>query len=164
MLPPKTLVVGTPISMTSYSEVVETLGQRPADRATVIAVCNVHSVMSARRNRELASALENADVATSDGVPLVWGIRWTARPEQERVYRPELMRRTIAGTVDRGWRHYFYGSSPETLSALETAFKEMATEARFVEIHSPPFRPLTDEETKAVSTEIHTALAPTSSG
>ena len=71
-----------------------------------------------------------ADIATSDGVPLVWGIRWTARPDQERVYGPELMRRTIAGTVDRGWRHYFYGSSPETLAALETAFKKLAPEAR----------------------------------
>lgn len=140
--------------MTSYAEVIDALDHRPSDRATVVTVCNVHSVMSARRDRELANALSNADIATSDGVPLVWGIRWTARPEQERVYGPELMRQTVAATVDRGWRHYFYGSSPETLAALEAAFKEIAPDARIVGTHSPPFRPLTQEETDAVLADI----------
>jgi N-acetylglucosaminyldiphosphoundecaprenol N-acetyl-beta-D-mannosaminyltransferase len=143
--------------MTSYSEVVEILGERPTDRATVVAICNVHSVMSARRSRELADALENADIATSDGVPLVWGIRWTVRPEQERVYGPELMRRTIASTVDLGWRHYFYGSSPETLAALEAAFMRIAPGACIVGTHSPPFRPLTAAETEEAVANIRAA-------
>lgn len=157
MFPPKTPVVGTEISMTSYAEVIDALGQRPSDRATVVAVCNVHSVMSARGNRELSRALAAADITTSDGVPLVWAIRWTARPEQERVYGPELTRRVITETVERGWRHYFYGSTPETLAALEEAISEIAPGALIAGSHSPPYRALSPDETDAALADIRAA-------
>jgi N-acetylglucosaminyldiphosphoundecaprenol N-acetyl-beta-D-mannosaminyltransferase len=152
--PSKTPVVGTDISMTSYDEVIDTLDGRPTDRATVVAVCTVHSVMSARRDPQLAEAIGSADIATSDGVPLVWAIRWTARPNQQRVYGPELMRRSIANTVDRGWRHYFYGSTPETLAELEAAVAVSDPDAVVAGSYSPPFRPLTTEETDAIIDDI----------
>lgn len=152
--PPRTPVVGTNISMTSYADVIDALDQRPRDRATVVAVCTVHSVMSARRDPQLAEAIGSADIATSDGVPLVWAIRWTARPDQQRVYGPELMRRSLADTVERGWRHYFYGSTPETLAALESAVSLSDPDAIIVGSYSPPFRTLTPEETDAVAADI----------
>lgn len=152
--PQKTMVVGTGISMTSYEEVIGLLDERPSDRATVVVVCTVHSIMSARRSPELAEALASADINTSDGVPLVWAIRWTARPDQERVYGPELTRRAIAQTVDRGWRHYFYGSTPETLTALEEAITRSEPDAQIVGSYSPPFRPLTEAEAEWVVADI----------
>lgn len=144
--PEKSPIVGVPISMTSYDEVFEALIERPEGHATVVAVCNVHSVMSARRDDALFEAIANAEIATSDGVPLVWGLRWTARPEQERVYGPELMRRAFADQGYRGWKHYLYGSTPETLDLLERKIRELDANANIVGIHSPPFRELTAEE------------------
>ncbi|MGI9629011.1 MAG: WecB/TagA/CpsF family glycosyltransferase, partial [Longimicrobiales bacterium] len=76
--PRKAPVVGTPISMTSYEEVMEVLAHRPTEQATVVSVCTVHSVMSARRDSTLAAALKDSDIATPDGMPLVWALRWTA--------------------------------------------------------------------------------------
>lgn len=154
MFPSKTPVVGTNISMTSYDEVIDVLDHRPSDRATVVAVCNVHSVMSARSDPALAEALEAADIATSDGMPLVWAIRSMARPDQQRVYGPTLMQLAIASTTGHGWRHYFYGSTPETLAALESAVAKSDPEARIVGSYSPPFRPLTADETEAVVADI----------
>jgi N-acetylglucosaminyldiphosphoundecaprenol N-acetyl-beta-D-mannosaminyltransferase len=141
--PDKALVVGTEVSMTSYQGVIEALNDRPAERATIVAVCNVHSVMSARSSAPLARALQNADIATSDGVPLVWALRWTVRPKQERVYGPELMRRAL---LETSWKHYFYGSTPETLDALQSAVARLAPDAAVVGTYSPPFRPMTEDE------------------
>lgn len=139
--------------MTSYDEVMAAIENRPNDVATVVAVCNVHSVMTARSNREVADALGSAEIATSDGVPLVWAIRWTARPEQQRVYGPELMRRLVAGSIDSGLTHYFYGSTPETLNALSDAIAKIAPGAAVVGSYSPPFRDMTaDEERLAMET------------
>lgn len=149
-LPPKTAVVGTPISMTSYDEVLGALETRRSDRALTVAVCNVHSVMSARKDPMLQAALDEADVATPDGVPLVWAIRWTADPAQERVYGPELMVRGLAASATMGWRHYLYGSTPETLASLKDAIADLAPEAPIVGVESPPFRQLTDAEEQAV--------------
>ena len=158
-LPDKTPVVGTPISMTSYDEVLQTLTSRRPDRALTVAVCNVHSVMSARKDPALRRALDGADIATPDGVPLVWAIRWTADPAQERVYGPELMVRSLAASGELGWRHYLYGSTPETLAALEAAIAELAPHAAVVGSESPPFRQLTDTEEREVLERIRASGA-----
>jgi N-acetylglucosaminyldiphosphoundecaprenol N-acetyl-beta-D-mannosaminyltransferase len=153
----KAPVVGIPISMTSYEDVIETLTKRPSDRATVVAVCNVHSVMSARRNPDLREAIAAAEIATPDGVPVVWGLRATARKEQARVYGPELMRKAFVDDV--GWKHYLYGSTPETLAELEAKLAEMAPDAEIVGSFSPPFREMTADESAAAMEAIRSSGA-----
>lgn len=158
-IPARAPVVGTPISMTSYEEVLEAIEQRPKDEPMSISICTVHSVMSARRDPELASALNGSEIATPDGVPLVWALRWTANPDQERVYGPDLMRRALVDGDRRHWRHFLYGSSAETLTALESAITEMAPNAQIVGQIAPPFRPLTEDEQEAYLDEIRASGA-----
>ena len=148
--PAKSDVAGTPVSLTSYDEMLDVLEHRPRDRATVVTVCNVHSVMSSRRDPALAAAISGSEIATPDGVPLVWTLRRTARPGQQRVYGPELMRRFLVTGVAKGWKHYFYGSTQEPLLRLEEAARREAPGVQIVGSESPPFRPLTDEEETAV--------------
>jgi N-acetylglucosaminyldiphosphoundecaprenol N-acetyl-beta-D-mannosaminyltransferase len=158
-LPEKAPVVGTSISMTTYDEVLDVLVDRPSDRATVVAVCNVHSVMSARRDPSLRRALESCDVATPDGVPLVWTLRKTANPGQQRVYGPDIMRRAMADDREPGLRHYVYGSTPETLEALQEAIAATTPHARIVGSFSPPFAPPTDASDTADAERIRTSGA-----
>jgi N-acetylglucosaminyldiphosphoundecaprenol N-acetyl-beta-D-mannosaminyltransferase len=146
-LPPKTEILGLPISLTSYHEVLEIMGRRPHERARVIAVCYVHSVMSARRDIGLHAAIRNADIATPDGVPLCWYLRLTCRPGQPRVYGPELMKLALQRGVERGWRHYLYGTTPPTLERLRSAIERFAPGAIIVGQTAPPFRPLNAAET-----------------
>ncbi|HHC08021.1 MAG TPA: glycosyltransferase [Actinobacteria bacterium] len=157
-LPPRTPVVGIPISMTSYDEVVDVVARPPRDRALTVAVCNVHSVMSARRDAELRRAIEDADVATPDGVPLVWAIRLLTSRPQTRVYGPELMRRTLAEGPP-GLRHYFYGATEETLARLQEAVRSFAPSAEIVGAEAPPFRPLSEEEEDAALARIRASGA-----
>jgi N-acetylglucosaminyldiphosphoundecaprenol N-acetyl-beta-D-mannosaminyltransferase len=149
ILPPKAPVVGLPISMTSYDEVLQMIDEHDEDTAMVIAFCNVHSVMSARRDTALAEALHNTEIATPDGVPLVWTLRRTTRPEQERVYGPDLMRLALIDAKERAWKHYLYGGTPETLELLQESIREFAPSAAIVGAYSPPFRSLTAEEDAA---------------
>ena len=143
--PERVDVVGTAISATSYAEVLDIIEGRPDDRATVIAVCNVHSVMTARRDPKLRDALANADVATPDGMPLVWAIRWLYGADQQRVYGPDLMEAALTDTA-RGLRHFLYGSTEETLNRLGERIPTFAPEAEIVGTISPPFRDPSPEE------------------
>ncbi len=158
-VPPRVEVVGTPISLTSYDEVLALLDARPADRPTVVAVCNVHSVMTARSDRDVARALSTADVATPDGMPLVWALRQLARADQTRVYGPDLMRAALAHGVERGWRHYLYGATPSTLNLLRQAAERIAPGVQIVGWHAPPFRALTAREEQAVLADIRASGA-----
>lgn len=153
-IPAKSLVVGTPISMTSYGEVLRLIDSRPRDQATVVAVCNVHSVMTARRNPAVAQALRSATVATPDGMPLVWVLRATANRGQRRVYGPDLMRAALPYGTDRGWRHYLFGGTSERLERLRGAIQNIAPGANIVGAYAPPFRPLTGDEERTVIADI----------
>lgn len=144
--PERVDIVGLPISLTSYEEILALLAAPRAGRALTVAVCNVHSVMTARKNPAVRQAIVSADVATPDGQPLVWAIRAMGENRQGRVYGPELMRRASSVT---GLRHYLYGSTEATLEMLERALCELNPELRIVGKHAPPFRPVTDSELSA---------------
>ncbi len=147
--PERAPVVGIPISMTSYEEVLEAVGNASPTRGSVVCVCNVHSVMSARRDARLGSVIADSDIATPDGVPLVWALRWTANPSQQRVYGPELMRRAMEDTAGRGYRHFLYGATDDTLAKLTDAISEFAPGANIVGSIAPPFRELSEAERDA---------------
>ncbi|MEE8603232.1 WecB/TagA/CpsF family glycosyltransferase [Euzebya tangerina] len=146
LLPDRTDVVGTTISATSYEEVMDLLLHPLPDRARTVMFCNVHSVMVARRDPELRRAIEAADLATPDGVPLVWTLRRLGHPTQQRVYGPDLMEMALPWGRAHDLRHYLYGGSPETLRALQGRIAALAPGAAVVGAHSPPFRQLTSEE------------------
>lgn len=152
--PDKERVVGTPISMTSYDEVLELLVDRPSDVATAVVICNVHSVMSARRDRRLARALSEADIATSDGMPLVWALRAFGHEEQQRVYGPTLLERALPFGIEHGWRHYFFGTTQPTLQKLRDSIEQRWPEAQIAGMHAPPFRPLTPAELDEVIDDV----------
>ena len=158
-LPLKSPVVGLPVSMTSYDGVLKAIDARPDDSALVIAFCNVHSVMSARRDPGLAEALHSAAIATPDGVPLAWTLRRTTRRDQERVYGPDLMRLALVDQAGRRWKHYLYGSTPETLELLQKSIEDFAPNATIVGAYSPPFRPLTPEDDASDSNRIRSSGA-----
>lgn len=147
--PSRSDVVGTPISTTSYEELLGLLHAPPAGRARTVAFCNVHSVMSARRDPGLRAALTACDVATPDGVPLVWTLRLTGHPGQQRVYGPDFMELALAEGVARGWRHYLYGATEETLALLRGRIAERWPGADVVGVHAPPFRSQTPQEEEA---------------
>lgn len=156
---PKIDVLGTPISLTSYDEMLSVLDRPPEDRALKVAVCTVHSVMTARQDPRLAAALRDADVATPDGMPLVWALRASGHREQQRVYGPDLMAAAFPYGISRGWSHYLYGATEDTLARLVGALGERAPGARIVGTHAPPFRPLTREEEDAVIEDIRSSGA-----
>lgn len=158
-LPPRCDVVGTSLSLTSYDQVLDLIEGRSSERALVGAFCNVHSVMTARRDARVALALHDADLATPDGVPLVWALRALGHSGQQRVYGPELMERALARGVALGWRHYLYGTTKETLQRLEASADRQAPGVRIVGRHAPPFRAETPEERAVVLGDVRSSGA-----
>ena len=55
----------------------------------------------------------------------------------------------------RGYRHYFYGSTEETLRKLYIVLKAQYPGLRIVGMYSPPFRQMTEEEDQAIVEQIN---------
>ena len=152
-------VVGTPISAVSYATVLQAMDLPPGDRARVFAFCNVHSVMTARRDAAVREALVAADIATPDGMPLVWMLRRQGLPDQPRVYGPDLMAYALPHGLDRGWKHFFFGANDTTLDLLCAAAERLAPGVQVVGRYAPPYRPMTDAEEDDVIAAIRSSGA-----
>ncbi|MFZ0493700.1 MAG: WecB/TagA/CpsF family glycosyltransferase [Acidimicrobiia bacterium] len=144
--PVRVPVVGTPISITTIEELLHLIDNRPADRATVVAFCNVHSVMTARRRRDVADALQDADVAAPDGMPVAWGLRAAGIRNQPRVDGPTFLQQALHHGLDHDWKHFFFGSSPDTLAMVIDQARSSVPDLSIVGSISPPFREPTDQD------------------
>ena len=151
--PGKQFVVSVNISKTSYAEVVELCRQWANERAMdssapshYICVTSVHGIILAKDSPQFAEVINSADIATPDGMPVVWALRSFGCAGQQRVYGPTLMLELCGSAAKQGQRIYLYGGHPDVLPLLETRLHERFPELRIVGRHSPPFRTVSAEE------------------
>src|SRR3954469_12563138 len=95
--PKKQTILGIGISQTNYTEVVDLCAKWAAERrsgtasrptARYVCVTSVHGIIMAQDDRQVAQILNDADVATPDGMPVVWALRSFGCRNQQRVYGP----------------------------------------------------------------------------
>ena len=152
-------VLGLPVSVTSYVQLASLLQGRLEAETTTVAFCNVHTVMSARRQERLSAVLSEFDVTAPDGMPLVWALRHLYNVSADRVHGPTCMRYLIDHGQAVGWRHFLLGSTPETLRALKSAIGRMFPEAEVAGSFAPPFEPLTKGDLDEITDAIRQAKA-----
>jgi N-acetylglucosaminyldiphosphoundecaprenol N-acetyl-beta-D-mannosaminyltransferase len=124
-----------------------------------VVAANVHVVMEGYQNEKMKAALGQADLVTPDGMPLVFVGRLRGFPLRQRTDGPGLMAVALEQGASIGWRHYFYGSTPEVLAVLQSKIRERWPNIQIAGSYSPPFRTLTIEEDQAIVNEINAASA-----
>lgn len=140
-------VVHTPIDATSWDVVLERVERWALQRrSSYICLCNVHSVVTASRDAGLRYALERADLALPDGAPVALSLRIAGAGNQRRINGPDLMLRWLAISERTGESVFFYGSTPETLAALQEQLLSRFPKLLIAGSISPPFRTLSAEE------------------
>jgi len=144
-LPHKVEVVGTGISAATIDEVVSWVLDPPAS-GLAVAITNVHAVMTAQRDPALATALANAEIATTDGMPLAWALRAMGCPDQRRVDGHSVTKAVIEAGLERDTAHFFYGSTPETLASVVANLRRDYPAIRIVGTYSPPFGRIDPDE------------------
>jgi N-acetylglucosaminyldiphosphoundecaprenol N-acetyl-beta-D-mannosaminyltransferase len=111
--------------------------------------------MEAYDSCEYRRLINNADLITPDGVPLVWLMRLKGVHDQERVYGPTLMLYVLEVAARRHLPVGFYGSKPQVLDALLANLKKCYQNLEIAYSYSPPFNPLNPEEDAAIIDEIN---------
>jgi len=99
--------------------------------------------------------INNADIVTPDGMPLVWVLRLKGYKDQERVYGPILTQKLLTSLEKKGTCIGFFGSSPIVLEKLENSVRQKHPNINIVYSYSPPFRELTTLENEAIIDDIN---------
>jgi N-acetylglucosaminyldiphosphoundecaprenol N-acetyl-beta-D-mannosaminyltransferase len=145
------------ISTTSYEEVVaycrkwiDARRGGTARTARYICVTSVHGVVTAHGDGEVRRILNGADIATPDGMPLVWALRSFGATRQQRVYGPELMLRLCDSAARHRHRIFLYGGTGESLAELCARLRSRFPSLLIAGTYAPPFRDLTAAEDQLV--------------
>lgn len=136
----------------AISYITEHLGQLKGD---YICVSNVHTTVMAYRDKAYREVQNSAAMALPDGQPLSIVSRKRGFPQAGRVPGPDLMPAILDLSQKTGYRHYFYGSTNDTLTALETALRRRYPKLQIAGMYSPPFRELTKQEDEEIVRRIN---------
>lgn len=151
-------VLGVGISVlnlkTALAAMAEAVRQR---RKGYVCVTGVHGVMEAQDDPGFKKILNGAFLCTPDGMPMVWAGRLNGHREMGRVYGPDLMLDVCEWSQTSACKHFFYGGAPGVADLLSQKLKERFPKMEVAGTFTPPFRPLTAEETAQLQARIASA-------
>jgi exopolysaccharide biosynthesis WecB/TagA/CpsF family protein len=149
-------ILGVRISAVDYAAAVERIAQAAKSRAPLaVSALAVHGLMTGAMDPVHRFRLNEFDLLVPDGQPVRWALRWlhgVALPD--RVYGPLLMLKTCDRAAADGLPVFLYGSTMETLAALQQNLTTQFPNLRIAGMRASRFRQLTPVERDETVAEI----------
>ncbi len=118
-------------------------------------VTNVHATVMSYENPDYCAIQNAAVLAIPDGGPLSSVGRQRGFKDMRRTTGPSYMVEIFKASAEKGYRHYFYGSTEETLEKLYATLQHDYPGLAVAGMYSPPFRALTPEEDDRIVARIN---------
>lgn len=134
-------ILGVEIAVTNMKDTVEYIDEKLEKlKGNYICVSNVHTTVMAYEDEEYRKIQNGGALALPDGGPLSVISRKKGYEKADRVTGPDLMREIFKLSEEKGYSHYFYGSTNETLQILEEKLKYEYPKLKILGGYSPPFK------------------------
>ena len=151
-------ILKTNINVTNMSDTIKYIGEHLDDlRGKYICVSNVHTTVMSYENEEYRKIQNGAAMALPDGAPLSSYSRRKGYKQAQRVTGPDLMLELFAISKEKGYRHYFYGATEETLQSMKGVLERDYPGIQIAGMYAPPFRALTPQEDAQIVAKINEA-------
>lgn len=151
-------ILKTNINVTNMSDTIKYIAGHLDDlRGKYICVSNVHTTVMSYENEEYRKIQNGAAMALPDGAPLSSYSRRKGYKQAQRVTGPDLMLELFAISKEKGYRHYFYGATEETLQSMKEVLERDYPGIQIAGMYAPPFRVLTPQEDAQIVAKINEA-------
>jgi len=128
----------------SISEIINAAHQKEALDVSALAV---HGVLTGVLDSEQKYRLNSFDLLVPDGQPVRWALNWLYGTRlSDRVYGPDLTLKLCREAARQGLPVYFYGSTPEILTALERYLKVEFPDLQICGMSPSKFRRTSESE------------------
>ncbi len=142
----KVVLLKSKISLGSYEKFIsEIISLSSIKNSSYICILNVHMLVESYFDKEFRRVVNNADIATPDGMPLVKAVKILYGIEQDRVAGMDLMPDLMRLSEKENLSIYLYGSTKEVLEKIVSKAKRDFPDLE-LGYYSPPFRELTERE------------------
>ena len=140
-------ILGMRVDATSYEDATrQIISWARSSQSRYVCVAAVSNVMEAHDDAGFMQVMNQADLVTPDGMPLVWGLRWLGVDGATRVYGPDLTPSILEAAEREGVAVGFYGGAPDVLDALVAEVGRRFPGLQIAYGYSPPYRELTSQE------------------
>jgi hypothetical protein len=104
-------IIGSPITALSLQDQINTMVKwGKSNLSKVVCIANVHMLIEGHYNPTFGAVLQDADLVTSDGMPLVWMLRCLGAVHQDRVAGIDVLEGVCRLAEKKGVGVYFLGS------------------------------------------------------
>jgi N-acetylglucosaminyldiphosphoundecaprenol N-acetyl-beta-D-mannosaminyltransferase len=94
-------------------------------------------VVKSLYDTELRRILQEADMATADGMPLVWSARLLGVPMKERVTGADMVPALAQLAAQKGYSIYFLGAAPGVAEQAAAALQQLYPTLKIAGCSSP---------------------------
>lgn len=137
----KCKILGVDIAVTNMKDTVKYIERNLESlKGNYICVSNVHTTVMSYENEEYRKIQNGGAIALPDGGPLSTVSRKRGYKNAERVTGPDLMHEIFKLSEVKGYTHYFYGSTEDTLELLNIKLSKKYPKLNIVGMYSPPFK------------------------
>jgi len=120
-----------------------------------ICIANSRVVHKANQDKVYLTIQNNSLMTLPDGMPLIWIAKNLGYKDAHKVSGPDLFMAVLELSKHKGYTHFFYGGTSETIQGIE---ERMHKDYPTVEIKgavSPPFQPVEDFDVDDIAKEIN---------
>jgi len=152
---PSRQILGVRVDATSYQDAARQVLAWALRRESRYVCCAcVSTIMHAHDSAEFRNVVAQADLVTSDGMPLVWLLRSLGVRDATRVYGPDLVPVILQAAADAGVPVGFHGAREAVLKDLLRRIRTRFPNIDIAYAESPPFRAVTPEEDRQITDAI----------
>ena len=152
----KKSLLGILVSTGTYiSYVDQILDVARLRKSSYICVANVHMVIEGHNSKQFKQIINEADLVTPDGMPLAKGLKLLYGIHQDRVAGMDLLPDLLLEAERKQLKVFFYGGTEQMQQATQEHVRRHYPTLLTTGFHSPPFRPLTNEEESEIIERIN---------
>ena len=137
------IILGVPIDDLNMEQALDRLEEfieigRKEGKTHHVATVNADFAVKARNDPELRQILLEIDMATADGMPLVWGARLLGMHLEGRVTGADLVPALAERAAKKEYTLYFLGAAPGVAAQAAEILKARYPGLKIVGVVSPP--------------------------
>ncbi len=146
----KIKIIKSYISTGNYNNfVTDLLKLSEKQDSSYVCVSNVHMTIEAYDDNNFLNIVNNADIATPDGMPLVKAMKYLYGINQDRVAGMDLMPSLMKECEIENKSIFLYGSTDKVLEKIISKAKQDFPRLQ-IKTYAPPFRDLSLDEKKNI--------------
>ncbi|MCB9420709.1 MAG: WecB/TagA/CpsF family glycosyltransferase [Ardenticatenaceae bacterium] len=138
------IILNVPVDDLNMEEALDRLESfievgRKTGKTHQVATVNADFAVKALHDPELRYLLQESDMATADGMPLVWGARLLGVPLKDRVTGADMVPALAERAAQKGYSFYLLGAAPGVADRAGKILQERYPGLKIAGVCSPPY-------------------------